>query len=238
MFYLHTCLCLLLSTVIRDSGLCLLVQSHSHSAFQDTWVTLNLTNYSVMVSYRNLACIWTDILYPRPSGRSVLKDVGAIANQSSRVLFSNSEFLYPLGDGHFFTGPGKYLSLTIPGCFSGFLNSFRSHHPTHTFAPTCAAASRLRTHCCSAGWLSYCTHHLQNAPGSSPTGFSPTTSPELHRTQAFRLFFSLCHCFLLLKPTLLPSASDGNLIDCSIKPPVVWLFLFKCCSENESLSGW
>lgn len=114
MFYLNTCLCLLLFPVIRDSGLCLLVQSHCHSAFQDTWITLNLTNYSVMVSYRNLTCICTDILYPRPSGRSVLKDVGAIANQSSRVLFSNSEFLYPLGDRHFFTGPGEYLSVSIP----------------------------------------------------------------------------------------------------------------------------
>lgn len=73
-FYVHTrrfykCSCVYyLSAVIRDYDLYLLVQSHRRSTFQDTWLTLNLTNYSEMVCYSNLACIRTDILYPRPSG--------------------------------------------------------------------------------------------------------------------------------------------------------------------------
>lgn len=52
-------------------------------------------------------------------------------------------------------------------------------------------ASHLQIHCCRAGCLSYCTHHLQNAPGSSPTSSSPTAPLNVsgHRPSDS---FSLC----------------------------------------------
>lgn len=88
-------------------------------------------------------------------------------------------------------------------------------------------------HCYSAGWLSYCTHCLQSALGSSHTDFSLPASLDHRGMHLLRLLFSVCLHLLSLKPTFLPSAGGWYLIDCSITPPVTWLFLFKCCSEND-----
>lgn len=216
--------------VIRDSDLYLLVQCHSCSTFQDTWVALNLTNYCVMVCYSNLAYIWTDILYPRAfwtlsylryEWKSVMNDVGAMTNQSSIVIFSDSEFLYLYGDEHFLTWTGEHLSHYIPHCFSGFLNSFCSCLPTHASVLACYCIIPFtHTSLQCWGWLSYCTHSLQSAPGFSPTDFSPSVSPDLHGIQLFRLLFSLCIHLLSLRPTFLFSARDWYLIDCSVTPPV------------------